>query len=650
MIVFDAQRRQVVLGDSVGHGGEATVYRVTGQENRLAKIFEYGPRENYAGKLGWMVAHPPENPTEKHGHPSLAWPDGLIYDARRKLIGYTMPYIQRAVPLLEVFNPRRREDVLPQFDRRYLLRTAHNLSAALGALHRGGYVVGDLNESNVLVTPAALVTLIDTDSFQVREERPGGRIVVHPCPVGKPEYTAPELQGRQLSEIIRQPDHDSFALAVLIFQLLMEGSHPFRAQWLAAGDPPPIETRITNGAYPYVDSPAYPVRPPKNALAIQTLHPWLVELFRRCFVDGHLDPRWRPGPQLWARAMDKAEESLICCSQGHFYFSQQSECPYCVVEARRPAVKRSPARPRRGWANPPFQQAHQNPSRTSPVSPLRPKRPGWGRNPAVPNPFSGLFRFPGVNLNFPGTGLGGGAAVFRAPPVGRGVLHARPLFQKGAIRAWLRQRTYKSIVIGGGQGALAGMMPGAAVALFNWFSGDLLSWSLLMALGGAAGGLLRGWKPGQKLSALIDRYVGWKLFWEGLGLVAGVVLGGMFGLLFIWAVIPVILGLILGAQVGRYIGRGIFTLGSGLGWERIWAGFSALGFGALGFGIARLAGVAGLNTFGANLAEGLLPFASNGSLMWATVWVLAGCTGGAISGGLAGIASDLIGRLSGLVD
>ena len=34
--------------------------------------------------------------------------------------------------------------------------------------HVRGYVVGDVNESNILVTPTALVTLgMDTDSFQV---------------------------------------------------------------------------------------------------------------------------------------------------------------------------------------------------------------------------------------------------------------------------------------------------------------------------------------------------------------------------------------------------------------------------------------------------------------------------------------------------
>ena len=44
--------------------------------------------------------------------------------------------------------------------------------------------MGDLNESNVLVTPTALVAVIDCDSFQVQAVR-GGRVVTYPCPVGK---------------------------------------------------------------------------------------------------------------------------------------------------------------------------------------------------------------------------------------------------------------------------------------------------------------------------------------------------------------------------------------------------------------------------------------------------------------------------------
>ena len=458
--------------------------------------------------------------------------------------------------------------------------------------------------------------------------------------------------------MIRLPDHDAFGLSVLLFQLLMEGSHPFRAQWLAAGDPPPLEVRISNGAYPYVESPAYPVRPPKNTLSIDTLHPWLAELFRRSFVDGHLDPRWRPGPELWARALHEAEQSMVCCAEGHYYSSHLKECPYCPLMVKRAPNRASAARGRAGWSPPPFQHAHKTPAGQASAAPAAAGAGGYAAAGAPPNgprvrvfqrsanPFATFFRF--ATASGPSSS---GAAVFSTPaPSMRGVLRGRPLIPQGMLGRWLRQRATKSLLVGGAQGAMAGAVPGMALGLYNWFGGETLAWSVMMVIGGILGGLLRGWSPGRKLAGLIDHYLGWKIFWEAVGLIGGVVLGGMLGLIFIWAVFPVIIGLLLGAQVGRFAGRTIYQVGSLFGWERIWAGFSAVGFGALGFGLAKLLGMLGVQAFGSNLAAGLLPFAANESLMWAGIWMIAGGTGGALSGGLAGTVADLIGRLSGLVD
>src|SRR5438105_3869599 len=82
---------------------------------------------------------------------------------------------------------------------------ARNIAAAVHAVHSRGYVIGDVNESNILVTDTALATLVDTDSFQVRDPGSG---VVYRCPVGKPEFTPPELQGASFGEIDRTPEHD----------------------------------------------------------------------------------------------------------------------------------------------------------------------------------------------------------------------------------------------------------------------------------------------------------------------------------------------------------------------------------------------------------------------------------------------------------
>ena len=352
MNVYDARGGLVQLGESVGRGGEASVYRVSSHPGLIAKIYEPAPRPNYPDKLAWMAAHPPLNPTQAIQHASLAWPDGLLYSAQRRLVGFTMPFIRPAVPILDVFNPRRRAAILPRFDRRYLHRVARNLAATVSALHARGYAAGDLNESNILVTPSALVTLIDTDSFQV-EEIQDGRVVMHYCPVGKFEYLPPELQGHPLEGVYRLPVHDSFALAVLIFQLLMDGNHPFRAQWLGGGEPPPIETRIAQGAFPYTGSPRAAVRPPRNAPDLNRLHPALAELFRRCFIDGHRDPRLRPDPAAWEHALGEAERALLVCPRGHIYSSHQGACPHCPPPP--PPGKDHAADPARGkWRTPPI--------------------------------------------------------------------------------------------------------------------------------------------------------------------------------------------------------------------------------------------------------------------------------------------------------
>ena len=42
----------------------------------------------------------------------------------------------------------------------------------------------------------------------------------------------------------RAPEHDLFGLGVLIFQLLMEGTHPFAGVFKGRGEPPVLEQRI----------------------------------------------------------------------------------------------------------------------------------------------------------------------------------------------------------------------------------------------------------------------------------------------------------------------------------------------------------------------------------------------------------------------
>jgi serine/threonine protein kinase len=603
MIVYTAQGHPVELGASVGRGGEAVVYRVAGHPTRLAKIYDPAPRSGYLAKLGWMIAHPPVNPTDEQAHPSLAWPDALFCDSHGRLLGYSMPFIRRTASLLEVFNPRRRALVMPPyFDRRYLHRVARNLSAALNALHHSGYVAGDLNESNVLVTHSALVTLIDTDSFQVQEESNGGR-VIHPCPVGKLEYTPAELQGKPLAEIVRLPAHDAFGLAVLIFQILMEGSHPFRSMWLAPGEPPPLEKKVALGAYPYTASPTSPVLPPKNGPDINALYPWLAELFRRCFLDGHRDPALRPLPETWERAIAEAERHLVVCPVGHVYSDHLGACPSCA--AHRPGVVK------------PAQVRVSSSAVRPPAAPPNPARTG------TQSAYSGAAAAAAQTVRTPGPVR---STVRSAPPGGQAA---------GAAR---RAQSQSGIPVGGVAQPVGGVAQGAATQRSSSASAQSVSqpqspapswrsrvrasrgrhnpaantWTFHPAASAAAGtsssagGVASSWGPGQStshapvtfpfrrihLGTWIRQQLAHSLSVGGAnGALAGLLPGLLFGLFAgVSGAQPLAWGLLFawgGAASGLALGwrpgyRMATIVNQRIGWQRFWQWFGTIAGGGTG--------------------------------------------------------------------
>jgi len=327
MIVYDSTCQQLELGAALFEGGEGLICAVNAQPARLAKLYKPEKRAGKETKLAWMASNPPADPGRAGGHAAIAWPETLLYARSGHFVGYLMPHITQTKTLLHVLNPRLRAQTLPAFSQRYLHRAARNLAAALHALHARDYVIGDLNETNVLVASTALVTVIDADSFQVKEKHTG-QITFYPCPVGRPEYTPPELQGRCFLNEVRQPEQDTFALAVLIFQLLMDGSHPFRSIWFGRGDPPPVDEKIVQGWFPYASEPRGLVRPPPG-LSLERLHPSLAALMLHCFVDGHDNPRRRPGAAEWESALKDAEKALITCACGSIYAGHLDRCPCC---------------------------------------------------------------------------------------------------------------------------------------------------------------------------------------------------------------------------------------------------------------------------------------------------------------------------------
>ena len=152
------------------------------------------------------------------------------------------PGLRREPERHTVSSAAKERRQLPQHRQEYEYRTriGIRIAEAFRGLHAMGVRIGDVNPSNILVRADGSVMLIDCDSFQI--PGPPGR-QPYPCVVGSPEYTAPEIKDFQRQ--FRSHDSDNFALAVLLYQLLGNGSHPYAGiDTLAADSVSNIRERI----------------------------------------------------------------------------------------------------------------------------------------------------------------------------------------------------------------------------------------------------------------------------------------------------------------------------------------------------------------------------------------------------------------------
>lgn len=359
MNVRTATGEKFVLERAINRGGEAQIWTVQHDPHLIAKLY-HKPTAEHQAKLTAMITTPL---TRTGSHPTVAWPLHLLY-RQDDFVGYLMPRAASSLPLFHYYNPARRQRLgLPHAWPRFLHRTATNLAAAVELVHAHQHVIGDLNESNVLVTQAALVTLVDTDSFQIRlgqdmiQRAPswlGGlqTIQTYRCSVGKPEYTPPELHGVDFKSVDRTPHHDDFALAVLVFYLLMEGFHPFAGVLTTGASVGRVDLYgIKQGFFPYVQWGATAhnvIQPPPGAPAFAHLHPGIQDAFRRTFTHGHVHPERRVTAKEWKKILHEAEAALISCPQNstHFYSRHLRHCPVCVpTPPAQPPSVRAPAPP-----------------------------------------------------------------------------------------------------------------------------------------------------------------------------------------------------------------------------------------------------------------------------------------------------------------
>jgi tRNA A-37 threonylcarbamoyl transferase component Bud32 len=361
----------------LGAGGEARVLAHPHDGDLVAKLY-HEPTLAKARKVELMMA---DEPALDASAATLAWPRDLLLEMGGGFAGFLMERAE-GPRVFELYNPSTRRHAAPKSSYALLHRVGANVAAAFEALHARGYVVGDVNESNVLVDDFGSVTLVDTDSMQVPDPANG---TVHRSRVGKAEFTPPELQGRSFADFDRSPEHDRFGLAVLLFLLLMEGTHPFAGRMADGSEAPPVEERIRRGLFPH--GTHREIHPPMLAPEITLLHPALRSLFVRAFVDGHRDPAARPTAAEWRAVLAGAEAKLRKCAKNryHRFGAHLDRCPWCERAAllggrdpfpakAPPPLERKPRGSNRGKGSAVLRSAPARPSVAAPAKKSAPAR------------------------------------------------------------------------------------------------------------------------------------------------------------------------------------------------------------------------------------------------------------------------------------
>ncbi len=308
----------------LARGGEGEIF-ATNDSRYLAKIY-YKPNRDTQEKLKVMIENPTTNETRDSNHTYVAWPIDLLISKSNQFVGYLMPNINNCMPMHEICVAKTRNRKAAGFNWYYLHTAALNYALCMGRLHQHHYVVADIKTQNVLVDINARVTIVDSDSFQIRNPQTDQ---VYLCPVGSEGFTPPELiGGRAFSKNIRTEEQDRFGMAVVIFYLLF-GYHPFHGKFTKRSNPPTTDQHVRNGDWLF--KPQSAIVPTKTTIPLDVIHPSIQSCFRRCFTLGHTSPKTRPSAREWSRALKAGIEDLTLCSENenHHYSQQYGSCYWC---------------------------------------------------------------------------------------------------------------------------------------------------------------------------------------------------------------------------------------------------------------------------------------------------------------------------------
>lgn len=223
-------QRSIRLTRKLAQGGEGSVF-ATDVKGCVAKIFQRDKlTEDRYAKLCAMLS----KPIRANG---ICFPVGLIYNSAGEWVGYLMPEAKGVELGRSVFVPQLLMQKFPDWTRMDTIEMCLTILQKIKYLNDRRVIIGDINPANILVVSPKEVYFVDCDSYQVDG---------YSCPVGTAHYTPPEVAGRDFKTFLRTQEMENFAIATLLFMIMLPGKAPYSA----VGGASPAQN-IKAGNFPY---------------------------------------------------------------------------------------------------------------------------------------------------------------------------------------------------------------------------------------------------------------------------------------------------------------------------------------------------------------------------------------------------------------
>jgi serine/threonine protein kinase len=331
----------------IGSGGTADVYAVNAHPDIVAKLYNQPHKINF-DKLKVLSDRLSGEPFSAH----LAIPDDLV-SGPGGLVGFTQKYFDNT-SFLEldywIEGPLKKSLSPLQRGLHFRLTILRTLADIIAGLHSNNIAIVDLKPSNILVhRVTGQAAIVDCDAFCVLDASGNIEYPAHEVTVG---YCNGDALRKGLPPTKLSYKQDSFAFAVIAFQILNNGIHPYQGIICADLKDHNLDSLIKGGVYPYGHIAPKEVSPLPISIH-STLPSILLDAFERSFEmkRKHLDiARWST---LFSNILEKnlVEE---CPNTGqtaiHWKFSGHP-CSECTFEALTNKLSQKPQKPKRRTAS-----------------------------------------------------------------------------------------------------------------------------------------------------------------------------------------------------------------------------------------------------------------------------------------------------------